>query len=405
MNICFYTDFAISSMTGGIGRMTTVLTNYFRKMFGWKVYSIFAFHPSSDCILTEIDGSIQLRLHDRLGFRPLSGNYEQASLFIKNNNIQVIIIQTSMDVTAKLKMALNQRGLDNVKLITTLHYSPGTDEFLFSFSEMRNNLTQRKNILKSLSKAAVSPIFNHLEHRATIRAYRNAYKYGDLTILLSDSYIPIFKKYASLYETTKLITIPNCLPFHYSLTNEDICSKKKTALMVGRIVEFPKRVSSILNIWQIVEKDSSANDWNLTIVGDGPDLEIIKKKALSLNLKRINFTGRQNPFTFYLDSSIFIMTSEFEGFPMTLVEAEQMGCVPIVFNSFSSLKEVVTNNVNGCIIPNNDIEKFAETVLDLMHNSDKRMKMMKNGFISCKKYNQEFICTKWKTIIDELSNC
>lgn len=405
MNICFYTDFAISSMTGGIGRMTTVLTYYFREMFGWKVYSIFAFHPSSDCILTEIDVSIQLRLHDRLGFRPLSDNYERASSFIKKNNIQVIIIQTSMDVTAKLKMALKQCGLDNVKLITTLHYSPGTDEFLFYFSELWNNLTQRKSILKSLSKAAVSPIFNYFEHKATIRAYRNAYKYGDLTILLSDSYIPIYKKYASLDETSKLKTIPNCIPFRYSLTNEEICSKKKTALMVGRIVEFPKRVSSILNIWQIVENDSSVKDWNLTIVGDGPDLEIIKKKASALNLQRISFTGRQNPFSFYLESSIFLMTSEFEGFPMTLVEAEQMGCVPVVFDSFSSLREVVTNNVNGCIIPNNDIEKFAETVLDLMHNSDKRMQMLNNGLISCKKFDQESICTKWKTIIEELSNC
>lgn len=389
-------------MTGGIGRMTTVLTDYFRKNYRWKVYSIYAFIPHSDCILTETDGATQLRLHDRLGFRSLSKNYEKAAEFIKNNQIQVVIIQTSMDVVAKLKKSLDQIGQQNVKLISVLHYSPGTDEFPISASELWHNLIQGKNILKNLAKVAISPFYNSLEHKATVQAYRNAYRYGDLTILLSDSYLPVYKTYASLSETSKLKAIPNSIPFQYTLTEEDINNKQKTALVVGRMVEFPKRLSTILRIWERIEKESSAKDWDLQIVGDGPDLERFKKEASALYLKRCMFVGRQNPLNYYLNASIFLMTSEFEGFPMTLVEAQQMGCVPVAFDSFGSLKEVITDKVNGRIVPNNNIEKYTETVLNLMNDSDKRTQLLKNGLVSCKKYNQESICAIWRSVIEKL---
>ena len=402
MNICFYTDFSISSYTGGIGRTTTVLTNYFRNVFRWKVYSIYAFNAPANCLITETDGFIQLRLHDRLGFRPLSKSYKRAATFIKKNNIQVVIIQTSLDVTARLRKYLDQIGQQNVKLISSLHYSPGTDEFPISYSELWHNIIHRKSIIKNLAKFALSPFYNYLEHRATIHAYQNAYKFGDLTILLSDTFIQLFKEYASIDETSKLKTIPNSVPFSYSLTDDEILNKKKTVLIVGRMVEFPKRVSTILNIWQKIENDTSAKDWNLVIVGDGPDLEKFKKQANSLDLQRCTFAGRQDPLPYYLSASIFMMTSEFEGFPMTLVEAEQMGCIPVAFNSFNTLNEVVTDNVNGRIVPNNDIEKYTHAILDLMQNPEKRYQMIRNGLARSKKYDQDSICAKWKKIIEEL---
>lgn len=402
MNICFYTDFSISSYTGGIGRTTTVLTNYFRNVFGWKVYSIYAFNASANCLITETDGFIQLRLHDRLGFRPLSKNYKRAAIFIKKNNIQVVIIQTSLDVTARLRKYLDQIGQLNVKLISSLHYSPGTDEFPISYFELWDNLIHRKNIIKNIAKFALSPFYNYLEHRATIHAYQNAYKVGDLTILLSDTFIPLFKEYASIDETSKLKTIPNSIPFSYSLTDEEILNKKKTVLMVGRMVEFPKRVSTILKIWQKIENDTSTKDWNLVIVGDGPDLEKFKKQANYLDLQRCTFAGRQDPLPYYLSASIFMMTSEFEGFPMTLVEAEQMGCIPVAFNSFNTLNEVITDNVNGRIVPDNDIEKYTLAILDLMQNPEKRYQMIRKGLARSKKYDQDSICAKWKIIIEAL---
>ena len=379
-------------MTGGIGRASTVLNDYFRNHFGWKVYSIYAFEAKDDCVRAVNDGAIQLRLHDRLGMRRLAQNYARATEFIRQNQIQIVVIQTSMDVVAKLRKALDRDNLHNVKIISVLHYSPGTDE----------NILQGKASAKNLLKGIVAPAYNIFEHHATVKAYQNAYKYGDAVILLSDSYISAYKEFAHLKDTNKLLAIPNCLPFEHTLTHEEIEAKDKTALVVGRMVDFPKRISLILKMWQTIEQHPVAKDWNLDIVGDGPDLETFKSLANKLGLLHCIFHGRKDPIDYYRRSSLFFMTSEFEGFPMTLVEAQMMGCVPVAFDTFDSLKEVVTDKENGRIIPNNDTEKYVDTVIELMNSSDTRLKLVQNGLNNCQRYSQQTICNRWKSLIEYL---
>jgi len=403
MNICFYTDYTLSSMTGGIGRVTTVLTDYFRNKYGWKVFSIFAFPADKNCTLTETDGAIRLRLHDRLGFRNLSKNYQDAAQFIKNNNIQIVIIQTSMDVVARLKRVLNKIGLADVKVISVLHYTPGTDEFPISTQGFFKDIAHGKISLKDCAKTICAPFFNCWEHKATVSAYKKAYKYGDKVIVLSQSYISLYQKYAGISECSKLKAIPNCVPFEYHLSSEELQQKQNKALVVGRMVDFPKRISLILNLWKSIEESPETNDWSLDIVGDGPDLESFKSLASRLGLSRVNFEGRQNPIGYYKEASIFLMVSEFEGFPMTLVEAQQMGCVPIAFNSFDSLREVVCDGKNGLIIPNNNNEQYTNALLGLMGNAKRREEMAVQATIDCRKYSQEEICSLWKTELEQLA--
>ena len=392
----------MSGMTGGIGRATTVLNDYFRSHFGWKVYSIYAFEAKEDCVRAVNDGAIQLRLHDRLGLRRLANNYKRATAFIRKNQIQFVIIQTSMDVVAKLRKALDRDNLQNVKIISVLHYSPGTDEFPISLSELKSNILQGKSSAKNIIKGVVAPIYNAFEHYATVKAYQNAYNHGNAVILLSDSYIPAYKEFAQLKDTNKLLAIPNCLPFEHTLTHEEIEAKGKTALVVGRMVDFPKRISLILKMWQTIEQHPVVKDWNLEIVGDGPDLETFKSLANKYGLMRCTFHGRKDPFDYYRRASLFFMASEFEGFPMTLVEAQKMGCVPIVFDTFSSLREIVTDKENGRIIPNNDTKKYIDTVVELMNNSETRLKLVQNGLNNCQRFSQQTICKRWKSLIESL---
>ena len=390
-------------MTGGIGRATTVLNDYFRSHFGWKVYSIYAFEAKEDCVRAVNDGAIQLRLHDRLGLRRLANNYKRATAFIRKNQIQFVIIQTSMDVVAKLRKALDRDNLQNVKIISVLHYSPGTDEFPISLSELKSNILQGKSSAKNIIKGVVAPIYNAFEHYATVKAYQNAYNHGNAVILLSDSYIPAYKEFARLKDTNKLLAIPNCLPFEHTLTHEEIEAKGKTALVVGRMVDFPKRISLILKMWQTIEQHPVVKGWNLEIVGDGPDLETFKSLANKYGLMRCTFHGRKDPFDYYRRASLFFMASEFEGFPMTLVEAQMMGCVPIVFDTFSSLQEVVTDNVNGRIIPNDDSVTFVSSTIALMKNPAERRRLLQKGLEDCQQFSQKNVCSRWYNFLNSLS--
>lgn len=400
MNICFYTDYAISGMTGGIGRVTTVLTDHFRQRFGWKVFSIYAFDPSAECRLTDVDGAVRLRLHDRTGFRrSLRANYPKAARFIQQNHIDTVIIQTSMDVVAPLRRSLDDAGLSHVKVIAVLHYTPGTDEFPIDAHKCWNDIQHGHFSPKDIAKALIAPLYNRWEHLSTIRAYRSAYDRGDAVVVLSESYIPAYCQFAGLSHSSRLLSIPNCVPFEYSMSDAEIEQKQKTCLLVGRMVDYPKRVSLVLQMWQQVEQRPEAEGWQLVIVGDGPDLDTFRRQAQTLELKRCSFEGRQNPIEYYRQASLFLMASSFEGFPMTLVEAQQMGCVPVAFDSFGSLHEVVTDGLNGRIVPEGDSQAYTNAIIELMADTQSRLKSAQCAVRSSRDYSQDNICLRWKDFL------
>ena len=118
---------------------------------------------------------------------------------------------------------------------------------------------------------------------------------------------------------------------------------------------------------------------------------------------RCTFHGRKDPFDYYRRASLFFMASEFEGFPMTLVEAQMMGCVPIVFDTFSSLQEVVTDNVNGRIIPNDDSVTFVSSTIALMKNPAERRRLLQKGLEDCQQFSQKNVCGRWYNFLNSLS--
>ncbi|MDR0829768.1 MAG: glycosyltransferase, partial [Prevotellaceae bacterium] len=139
------------------------------------------------------------------------------------------------------------------------------------------------------------------------------------------------------------------------------------------------------------------------IVGGGEDTEWLKNKAKKLKLTNYSFEGVQNPLAYYKRALIFVMTSACEGLPMTLLEAQQMGAVPVVFDSFTSLHDLIEHNTNGIIIKKKDIKKYSESLVELMQNQEKRERLAKNGLESCKKFSPENIVKQWQKLFDEMT--
>lgn len=402
MNILFYTEYNITPNSGGIERVTAILTDFFRRHFNWKVYSIYSAKSHHVWEITNTDGSIQLRLHDRFGLRRnVIANYTNAAEYIINNKIDVIIIQSSMEVSKRLKKILVKQNY-KVGIITCLHFTPGTDVFLTKFSDVRKIAELNRQSLKAIIKALLSPIYNSLIIGLTKRGYRLAYRYSDKILVLSDTYKDMFRQFSGIEDKTKLLAMPNPLSFSENFKEEDWDNKQHTALVVGRLSEYEKRISVILTIWGEYEKYYPESDWKLVIVGEGISLNDYMKQAENLGLKRCYFEGHQSPIDYYRRSKLFLMTSAFEGFPMTLVEAQQCGCVPIVMNSFVSLPEIVTNDRNGIIVNSGDKGEFLSTMLSLMDDPERLKYLAKNSLNDCMKYSQDIVCEQWKKMIEEL---
>lgn len=199
-----------------------------------------------------------------------------------------------------------------------------------------------------------------------------------------------------------LCAIPNPLVFNQFLSPEKIIQKENIVLIVGRMYEPPKKITRALRAWQHVEKDSISSNWKLQIVGEGPDLPMYKQLADELKLERVSFEGFQQPLPYYERAKIFLMTSAVEGFPMTLLEAQQQGIVPIVMDTFLSLHDIITSDFNGIITPDGDERLFAEAILSLMKDPQKLESLAQHALVSCKKFSVENIVDKWDKLINSI---
>ena len=158
----------------------------------------------------------------------------------------------------------------------------------------------------------------------------------------------------------------------------------------------------MIKIWACIEKDARFNDWTFDFVGGGEGFSRILELSRKLNLQRINFVGYQQPLDYYYKGSIFMMTSRYEGWPMVLMEAMQMGVVPVVYNSFESLSDIVTDGFNGFVVQNNKQNIFVEKMKRLMLDDTLRQEMAVHAMESCKRYTIEKIVNRYESLFNDL---
>ena len=117
--------------------------------------------------------------------------------------------------------------------------------------------------------------------------------------------------------------------------------------------------------------------WELIIVGDGAMKEQIQAKILEKNLQD---TITLKPFTKdiekeYLNASIYAMSSHFEGFPMVLLESCSYALCPIAFNVATGPSDIIESGVSGYLIEDNDLQDYADRLIELMNDKQKRESM------------------------------
>ena len=96
-----------------------------------------------------------------------------------------------------------------------------------------------------------------------------------------------------------------------------------------------------------------------------------------------------------------MMTSNFEGFGMTLTEALQNACVPFVFNTFSSLHDIIESDYNGFIIPAKDEILYATKMIEFMQGKNQDEYAVQ-ALESSRKFSIENIGLQWIHLLNEL---
>jgi glycosyltransferase involved in cell wall biosynthesis len=126
-----------------------------------------------------------------------------------------------------------------------------------------------------------------------------------------------------------------------------------------------------LDLWlrvakQVLEKNPQCK---LVLIGDGPEKQLLMSLASELNLgNNIIFTGlKENVRPYFAIGDIYLMTSDFEGLPVALLEAMSMGCAPIA-TKVGGIPEVIENANSGFLCEAGDANAIAEKVNELINN-------------------------------------
>ena len=298
-------------------------------------------------------------------------NKKSIESFCKNNPIDIIYNTQPIGTNWELLKEVFPKA----KIISAYHNRPLLRYFpLESLMNIYYDSNSWIHKIYTLAKIPLLPYWRYKSQKKEMKQYKNMEKYSDKIQLLSPKFIPVFKKILPNISNNKLIAIENPIVFNTTYPVENISSKQKRIVVVCS-TNYQKRAYLMIKIWNEIEKDGHFDDWSFDFVGGGEGFKHITQMAIKLKLKRIHFVGYQQPENYYRQGSIFLMTSRFEGWPMVLMEAMQMGVVPIVFNSFESLTDIIIDKENGFIIPDNDIKCFVERLKTLIANDDLRIRM------------------------------
>lgn len=257
-----------------------------------------------------------------------------------------------------------------------------------------------KKILESHS-AKATPILMYPEGNKLRRTFgrlrlatqeRLASRY-DRYVILTEEEAPLWQGKANV------VVIPNSLPF---TSEHPARCENKRLIAVGRM-EYQKNFPELLTIWS--QLAPSYPDWTLHIYGSGWMLDGLKQLAQDLDIAtQVSFHGAvANMEEAYRSSSIYVMTSHFEGLPMVLLEAQASGLPIVSYACPSGPKDIITDGVDGYLVPSYDQESFKQRLQSLMDDESLRKQMGASANKASLRYNVEPIMQRWINLFTELS--
>ena len=192
--------------------------------------------------------------------------------------------------------------------------------------------------------------------------------------------------------------IPNPLPFTTDTPSD--CSTHRV-IAAGRY-DFQKNFELLLHLWAKVAPDFP--DWHLDIFGDGKlrgELTaLVEKLGLSSSVTLERPTHQMQEV--YRTSSVYVMTSRYEGLPMVLLEAQQMGLPIVSFACPCGPRDVITDGVDGFLVEVGDEERFLSSLKKLM--TDEPMRRMMGGAArhASERYQVDVVMQQWQELFQGL---
>lgn len=186
-------------------------------------------------------------------------------------------------------------------------------------------------------------------------------------------------------------------PVKFEVKDLPNISSHKKLVTIARLSSKEKNIDEMIKIVDKVFKE--CKDWSFELYGPGlpseKSLEIIK------NNPRIELKGiTDNSKEVLLSSSIYLSTSLYEGFSLSILEANTCGLPVLTYNFGESCSEEVIDKKTGFIVSNEN--EFAEKLKQLINNNKLLEELSQNAFEFSKNFNINIIINEWYKLFDEI---
>lgn len=381
-NLLFYYASEISPSLGGVERVVSLLY-YELSQRGYHIFTIYGKKIGAKDAIPE-----QYLLPDSGGRKLYTGsNIEYIQQFIREKHIDVVLNFAA--VFNKCSLCLVKACIETgIPFISVLHNTLELPLWNIPIIKFLMEYSFPRFIFRKL----ISIIHRVPFYKGAYYMYKNSV----CTVVLAPCYVEEYKEIVT-GKPNNLIYIYNPLSIPPEV-GQRWENRQPIVLFVGRL-ERQKAIHKLIKIWKKLDKRS----WKLFIIGSGSQEQCLKKLTHDLRVSdTVLFMGHCSPLPYYKIAKIFCMTSIYEGYPMTLIECQSYGVVPVIYGSFPAAYDLIESGKNGIVAPAFKEEKYLDALHQLM-NDDKKLQQMS---VQCQKdserYSVDRIMQQWTSLIERV---
>ena len=347
------------SRTGGTERVTAMIANELSRKTNYEIHILSVTNESMGSFF-ELEPAVY---HHRI-LQQKNVNLKK-DYFKVVNGIRKYIKQQSIDILIEVDVICNLYTIPATRFLKTKIIS------WEHFNYYSNNGSKLRDISRKLTKY----FSNHIVTLTEQDRQNYSEKLG-----VSDKVTCIYNPIQS----------PEIYP--YNITSKQILS-------VGRLT-YQKGFDLLCEVAkEVLHKHP---DWTWVIVGEGEDRELIERKIKDYQLEnRLILVGNQKEVgPYYQNSSLYVMTSRYEGLPMTLLEAKSYQLPIVSFDCQTGPRDIIQDGINGYLIEGYNINLMIKKISKLMQNKELRYNFSLNSQKDKHKFEINTIVDEWINLLE-----
>lgn len=363
----------------GMERVLTLKANYFAEHFGYEIHIIltdgkdkepyYKLYPS--ITLHQLDINYD-EMYGRSLWKRISGYWNKQQLFMKRLN------DCLCEIRPDITISLLRRDINFINKMK---------DGSIKLGEIHFNKSNYREFSDNRLPAFVQHCVKKYWMWQLIRQVQQLKRF----VVLS---------YEDAAEWTKLknvAVIYNPLPFFPERQSD---GSSKQVIAAGRYMP-QKGFDRLIDAWSIVNMQHP--DWVLRIYGDGMRQQLQQQiDRLGIASSCILEHSTPDIDEKYCESSIFALSSRYEGFGMVIIEAMACGIPPVSFACPCGPRDIIDDGKNGLLVENGNIEMLAGKICYLIENDEIRRKMGQQARIDVERFKIEQIAGQWKELFESL---